>query len=174
MFWRCPFINDWKKGEINFYIDYSTAVGPDEVLRKGNGNDWIHTGSAYSTIYAGAGNDNVGFYPGASNALVYLEADDDYTNVRYGSYSTVYGGKGNDTIRLTVNNIRGEGNDLFIPLGNTKDSTLLGDEGDDTFWFIESSAVSISGGSGKDTYRFDPYYLYGPYHNDLVITDLSR
>ena len=67
----------------------------------------------------------------------------------------------------------GDDNDLLIPIESAKDVTMSGGAGDDTFWFIESSTVTASGGAGKDVYRFDPYYLFGPYRNDVVITDIS-
>ncbi|MBQ6297395.1 MAG: hypothetical protein IJK81_06850 [Selenomonadaceae bacterium] len=69
----------------------------------------------------------------------------------------------------------GEGDDLFIHLNSVEKVTLTGGEGNDTFWFIESASVSISGGAGKNVYRFDPY-RYGTerYHNDVIITDISN
>lgn len=180
-------MDNWKKGDINVNIDYAHWVrNSDEVVNCGTSNDNIIIASVYDTVYAGAGHDKITFWTDSNNGVVYGEAGNDFirNEIVGGNSSTIYGGKGNDTIRLesrgdsdfAIVNIYADGgddNDLFIPLNHLEDTTLVGGNGDDTVWFIESSALTISGGAGKDTYRFDPYYLSGPYHNDIVITDIS-
>ncbi|MBQ3443400.1 MAG: hypothetical protein IJG33_09165 [Selenomonadaceae bacterium] len=118
----------------------------------------MHANSTNDVIYGGGGNDFIGTTGNTRNP-------------------TIYGGKGSDTVWTKTDRTYADGgddNDLFIPLNSAKNITLTGGEGNDTFWFIESSSVSISGGSGRNLYRFDPFYQGGPYHNDLIITDLSN
>ena len=72
----------------------------------------------------------------------------------------------------------GADNDTFHIFDDTQgkvvdDTTLVGDEGDDVFEFVLSSKITIEGGEGSNTYRFEPYWLGGSYHNEVTITDLA-
>ena len=152
-------------------------TSPDAVLTGTAKKDtMILVQAIHNTIYAGAGDDRISLSSGTSNNLVYAESGNDFIGTCHAVRPTIYGGSGDDTIRVTSDNIYAEGgddNDRFILLNSTKGTTLKGGNGDDTFWFIESSTVTLSGGSGNNTYWFDPYYLFGPYRNNVVITDIS-
>ncbi|MBR4382519.1 MAG: hypothetical protein IKP64_03075 [Selenomonadaceae bacterium] len=171
-------MDNWKKGDINFNIDYATWIFDDDVKLRGKATaDNIAVGGSYATVYAGGGNDKISLWSGSYNAVVYGEAGNDFIGTRYTANPTIYGGKGNDSIRIDVSEVYADGgadNDKFILAGNTTDLTLEGGDGDDTFWFIESTQASISGGTGKNTYYFDPYWMGGPYRNELVITDFTN
>ncbi len=171
-------MNNYMKGDIYINKDYGTWFwdGDKVIYGTKNGEDLL-VSAAYATLYAGGGDDKISLMSSSGNAVIYGEGGNDFIGTSmHGRNASLFGGVGNDTLR-TTGSVKayadgGEGDDLFIPLGDTK-VTLTGGEGNDTFWFIESTTASISGGEGNNLYRFDPYYLFGPYHNDVIITDIS-
>ena len=176
-------MSDYKKGDYPLIVDPKFYFGDNITVRGSASRDLIRINDNYNTVLAGAGNDLVTLV-GANNALVYGEAGDDFIGTRSASTKnpTIYGGAGKDTIRTLSDRTYadgGDGDDLFIPLESVSRTTLIGGAGNDTFWFIESSTVTASGGTGNNLYQFDPYVIVPGkfsdpnYHNDVIITDIS-
>ena len=137
-------------------------------------NETIRFNASRSTLHANGGNDKIAL--GSGNNVVYGDGGNDLIFARWGSYSTLYGGLGNDTLNLITEGTFADGgkNDDTFYILNSASVTCDGGEGDDLFWFIESSSeISIEGGEGSNTYRFDPYAYDGPHHNDVIITDFT-
>lgn len=138
-------------------------------------NETIYFEASRSTLHANGGNDKIALGSGNNN-VVYGDGGNDLIFARWGSYSTLYGGLGNDTLNLITEGTFADGgkNDDTFHILNSASVTCDGGEGDDLFWFIESSSeISIEGGEGSNTYRFDPYAYDGPHHNDVIITDFT-
>ena len=169
------------KGDVYANLDSGKWIhedeGRDQIVYGSKSTKTFIVATDNNTLYAGANNNVITLHAFSVNDVVYGETGNDFIGTSVNTKNpTIYGGKGNDTIR-TVTSVKayadgGEDNDLFIPLGSSK-VTMVGGAGNDTFWFIESTTASLSGGAGNNLYRFDPYYLFGPYHNDVVITDIS-
>ncbi len=178
----------YDRRDYEFYYDgiIQTTRDYDDAIYRGTAeNDKILFSSNRTTLYAGSGNDFIGDLFKNSN-VVYGDAGDDTILAYCTNYPTIYGGKGNDVIQLKNSITKayvdgGADDDTFIPLDSISGTTLIGGEGNDTFWFKDFSSVTVSGGNGKDVYRIDPYFKYNAStgrtespHNDIVITDLSE
>ena len=162
-------MNDYKKGDKSVFYTGDYYFGDNTTFAGTTGNDKMWIAGRFSTISASSGDDIVSLVSSSNNSLVYLGTGNDFLGTNFTTNHTIYGGKGNDTIRFVVSRsyANGEADD-------DNSVTCDGGSGNDRFWFIEStSKVSLAGGSGQDTYHFDPYYLFGPYHNDVIIKDIS-
>lgn len=167
--------NYWR-GDYVSNVDPTYYIDDDVIVRGTADRDLMRICGNFQTVYAGAGND-MATVTGCNNTLVYGEAGNDFMGVnKFSRNASIIGGKGNDTLRTLATKTYMDGGDdadLFIPLNSTANTTMIGGAGNDTFWFIESATVTATGGTGADIYRFDHYYLYGPYSNAVVITDIS-
>lgn len=173
-------MNDYNKGDMKvFYTGdyYFNPNGRATTFTGTTGDDKMWIAGEESTVYSSSGNDIVSLVGYSGSNVVYTGAGNDFVGTNYNNNYTIFGGKGNDTIRLRVSRTYAAGeddDDLFVLLNGANSVTCDGGAGGDEFWFIESiNNVSIKGGAGNDTYNFDPYYMFGPYHNDVVISDLS-
>ena len=171
-------MHNYMKGDIYIDLDYGTWYdSEDKIITGTSGNNtMIFVQASSNTIYAGAGDDKITLSSGSNNNVVYAESGDDFIGSRFARNSTIYGGSGKDTIRIMTDQTYADGgddDDVLIAINSAQKLNLNGGAGDDTFWFIESAQATATGGAGKDVYHFDPYYLFGPYHNDVVITDIS-
>ena len=173
--------DDWKIDEPNLWAggisDPSYVRGTGQNHTGNTSGEYLKFVGNRSTLHANGGNDRIDL---EGNGLVaYGDGGNDLIATHHGgSYSTLYGGKGNDTLYVDTEGVYADGganNDIFYILNSASEVTCDGGEGDDLFWFIRSSSeISIEGGNGSNTYRFDPYYLGGPFHNDIVITDFTK
>ena len=170
-------MNDYKKGDKTVFYTGDYYFGDNTIFAGTTGDDKMWISGRFSTIYSSSGNDIVSLVSSSNNSLVYTGAGNDFVGTNFTTNHTIYGGKGNDTVRFRVGRVYANGeddNDTFVILDGANSVTCDGGNGNDRFWFIESaSKISIAGGSGQDTYHFDPYYLFGPYHNDVIIKDIS-
>ena len=173
--------DDWKIDEPNLWAGGIS----DPIYVRGTGQN--HTGNtsgeyirfvgSRSTLHANGGNDRIDV--NGNNLVAYGDGGNDLIATYHGggSYSKLYGGKGNDTLYADTEGVYADGgadDDTFYIINSASEVTCDGGDGDDLFWFIRSSSeISLEGGNGSNTYRFDPYYLGGPYHNDVIITDFT-
>lgn len=126
----------------------------------GDGNDTATvTGSAYTSVYGGKGNDVL---KGSRAAVLYGDAGDDRLDGGGGVWALgPFGGAGNDTItNCDAECHGGTGNDSLTGTSSGQEFGLYGDDGNDLV-HGGSGADLISGGKGNDK-------LYGDSGNDKI------
>ena len=131
----------------------------DNVLRGGEGNDWLYGGEGNDRLYGGEGNDSL--YGGEGNDWLYGGEGDDRL---YGDRGDrLSGDRGDDGLS------GGEGDDWLW--GNGGDDWLLGDGGDDWLWG-NGGDDRLYGGEGDDGlfggYGDDYFGFYGKNGFDII------
>lgn len=124
-------------GVGNDTFDNARGSNLDVLVRGGDGNDTISSGSAHDEIFGDNGVDTI--YGGAGNDDLHGGNDDDKLYGESG-YDTLSGEGGNDSAW------GGDHADRFVNDNNTRDS-FWGESGDD----IMDSANHVRGGPGNDT-----------------------
>lgn len=133
----------------------------DDCIEGGEGNDGLMGGVGQDELHGGAGDDHLA--GGEGRDKVYGGSGDDTVIVDADCADDVYaGGSGTDTLDLSalrtgtvVDLVKGEiksaeaGKDT---IGSFE--VVIGGSGDDTF-VIGNSATTVSGGSGKDKFKFE-------------------
>ncbi|KQZ18043.1 heparin lyase I family protein [Caulobacter sp. Root1472] len=119
-------------GVVNTGDGFIDTVSSIEVWKLGSGSDTLVTKSA-STVYAGAGADNLSD-SGAQANTFYGEAGDDRID-GMGGNDFISGGDGNDRL------LGGSGNDILI--GGAGVDTMDGGAGKDVFQFMAMSDLPI-------------------------------
>lgn len=133
----------------------------DDCIEGGDGNDILLGGAGDDELHGGAGDDTLA--GGAGRDKVYAGAGDDTVLVDADCADDVYaGGAGTDTLDLSVlktgtvvDLVKGEiksaeaGNDKIASF-----EVVIGGTGNDTF-LIGNAATTVSGGSGKDRFKFE-------------------
>jgi Ca2+-binding RTX toxin-like protein len=115
-------------------------------LLGGAGNDLLTSGAGNDSLDGGAGNDTLVGGDGADS--LYGQAGNDSLSGGNGD-DDLYGGVGTDSLD------GGDGDDVLITIGGAANSTLSGENGNDTFWcdsaitetIIDASADEISAGA---------------------------
>ncbi|TCS12423.1 heparin lyase I family protein [Caulobacter sp. BK020] len=119
-------------GVVNTGDGFIDTVSSIEVWKLGSGSDTLVTKSA-STVYAGAGNDNLSD-SGAQANTFYGEAGDDRID-GMGGNDFISGGDGNDRL------LGGSGNDILI--GGAGVDTMDGGGGKDIFQFLARTDLPV-------------------------------
>lgn len=143
------------------------AVGDDDFIIAGDGNDTVFAGEGDDVVWAGPGDDlvyggngNDTLLGGDGNDTLYGDDGDDLLDGGNGD-DVLYGGTGNDTLLGGAGNDAlyggdgdnvmegGSGNDTFY--GGTGNNTMLGGDDRDTF-IVVGPGDYIDGGEGGDDY----------------------
>lgn len=119
-------------GVVNTGDGFIDTVSSIEVWKLGGGSDTLVTKGA-STVYAGAGNDNLSD-SGAQANTFYGEAGDDRID-GMGGNDFISGGDGNDRL------LGGSGNDILV--GGAGADTMDGGAGKDLFQFVARTDLPI-------------------------------
>ena len=158
-----------------------------KTFNLGNTGERVYVNCKHSTVYANGGEDSIGLdYWSSEYDVIYGGAGNDFISDRssavYANYCSLYGEAGNDLIVVSGDLCYadgGTGNDTLYVFYNVHSyttnlhsMTCLGGDGDDLFVMCGDSNVSIAGGIGSNTYRFDPYSGTS-YHNEVTVTDFT-
>jgi Ca2+-binding RTX toxin-like protein len=136
-----------------------------------------YDGVAKISVFAYGGDDTVTVnIDGPSNIGASVDAGDGNDDVSIVGAGSIWGGNGNDTLRLT-NAYRGEiyggsGDDRLSIGGESADSLLEGEQGNDLIDARDNNyAVVAGGGAGDDTVFGSNYddQIYGDAGSDLLI-----
>lgn len=126
--------------------------GNDEIYADRYGSNGSNTNYAY--LYGGTGNDTLwanAFASSGWNVLYGQAGDDELNGSNLRDY--LYGEAGNDTI------FGGGGDDYIQNYGGVASDIDLIDAGagNDSLYFYDASQVTVTGGTGADTYNLNPY-----------------
>jgi Ca2+-binding RTX toxin-like protein len=163
-----------------YFNDTLAGNGGDDHLSGGKGADLLAGGAGADTLVGGAGADTLDGGDG-DDVLSDHSALADIGNAVQGfGADSLAGGSGNDTIyggtyggNDTLDG--GDGNDVLHLRTGSFDPVLLalGGAGDDTFlidtMFTYSTAITATGGTGSDLYRFSETYALA----EVTITDFA-
>lgn len=130
----------------------SGAVGDDDFILAGAGNDQVYANLGNDEVYGGTGNDLV--FGGAGNDTLFGDEGNDILDGGTGNDS-LYGGDGNDFL------VGAEGDDVLA--GNAGNDTLFGGDGRDTLLGGDGDD-RLQGGTGNDL-------LYGGLGADVLAGD---
>jgi Ca2+-binding RTX toxin-like protein len=171
------------QGYPGFYNVYGTEEADVIAISVSTGDSsFTLDGTRYSdvakiSVFAYGGDDVVAVYiDGPSNISATVEAGDGNDDVAIVGAGAIWGGYGNDTLRL-INSYRGEiyggsGDDRLSVAGESADSLLEGEQGNDLIDARDDNyAVVAGGGAGDDTVFGSNYddQIYGDSGSDLLI-----
>lgn len=155
-----PSPTDHKVAQCTVAIPLGSDDSDDYDVDLGDGNDTATvTGSAYTSIHGGKGNDVL---KGSAAAVFYGDDGNDRLDGGGGVWSMgPFGGAGNDTItNCDAECHGGPGNDSLTGTASGQDFGLYGDDGNDVI-HGGSGADLVYGGKGHDK-------LYGDNGNDKI------
>ena len=147
------------KWDYDENAEYSIVRGGDDIMRGGNGNDFM-TGDAGRDIIGNAEGGDDTMYGNDGNDEIFGDAGNDMHDTSQGGDDTLYGGEGDDWIsgdaESSLYNYAIGGNDLIY--GGWGEDFITGDAG----WSMEDYTQG-----GNDT-------IYGEQEDDVIFGDVGE
>jgi len=137
------------------------------VIRGTESHDYLTTETIDSVVYGYGGNDTV--YNAFSN--VTIEGGDGTDSLRSGGRSWYWGSLAGETVTSGISISGGSGNDYLRVNGSN--STITGDEGDDTI-LSDWNSNYLNGGSGHDSIKIATganVSIFGEQGNDTLVNE---